>query len=137
MFQHKFNLITYYQLAATPKVNSKGPCVVGRRSRSLPSLKFQLTYFFRGNFSWEGGVTLPQNSYRPSQNLFEASLYRKTILDGRLETYWSERHRSCYFYIRIIKFIKINGTESDIGKEKKKYLHIAFIIWSINITKNK
>ena len=33
----------------------------------------------RGDISWEGGGTLNQNSYKPSQDLAEASLQKRTI----------------------------------------------------------
>ncbi len=53
--------------------------------------------FSRGDLSWEGGVALPQNSYKPSHGLREATLYeelyRSTVL-ARICTKISEAYRS-------------------------------------------
>ena len=55
--------------------------------------------------SWEVGGTLPQNSDKPSQDLWEATLKRRTMSVQRLRRSFgtdrqTDRHRFCYFYIR-------------------------------------
>ena len=75
-------------------------------------------FFARGDFSLEGGGTLPQNSYNPSRDLCEATLLRRTLSVQRLvrffgtniqtqrQTYrktYRQTHRqtSCYFILGI------------------------------------
>ena len=63
--------------------------------------------FSRCDFSWEGGGTLPQNSYKPSRDLWESTLLRRTRSDQRLarsfgtNTQTQDKQTSCYFSIRI------------------------------------
>ena len=72
----------YLLLAATPQKASRGTWGEGNEFenrifnfsfKSLRKLK-QNKFFSRGNLPWEGGGTLSQNSYEPSQNLWEATL---------------------------------------------------------------
>ncbi len=53
--------------------------------------------------SWEGGGILPQNSYKPSRNLYEATLLRRTRSVQRLARFFgtnrqTDRHRSTLYY---------------------------------------
>ena len=50
---------------------SRGNCGWGKSTTKLSIVVFKRKSgnFSSGNFSWEDGVTLPQNSYKPSQNL--------------------------------------------------------------------
>ena len=49
------------------------------------------------DFSWEGGVTLPKNNYKPSRELWESTLLRITRSVKQ-----SDKHTTCYFVIRMI-----------------------------------
>ena len=80
---------------------------------------FRLTFMFALNslskienvkifrdFSWEGGGTLPQNSKKPSRDLWEATLLRRTQSVQRLARSFGtnkhiDKYTSCYFSIRI------------------------------------
>ena len=65
-------------------------------------------------FSWESGGSLPLHSYKPSQDLSDAILKRRTISVERLAIFLgtdkqththtqrqTARQKSCYFYIKI------------------------------------
>ena len=76
------------------------------------SSKFEIFWFFC-HFSWEGGGTLLQNSYKPSRNLWEATLLRRTRSVQRLaRSFGTNKHTdtqtSCYFSMRI-KIYKLSG----------------------------
>ena len=63
-------------------------------------------FWFYSDFSLEGGGTLPQNSYKPSRDLWEATLLRRTRSVQRLARSFgtdtqTDKQTSCYFSIRI------------------------------------
>ncbi len=47
------------------------------------------------DFSWESVGTLPQNRYKPSRNLWEATLLRRIRCTDKM----TDRQTSCYFII--------------------------------------
>ena len=125
----------FLKLAATPFVTSTGIWSGEREGRSRHALitlncsfkkKFSCTnvspvshtvappsdtfnifwYLFSSvDFVWKAGVTVPQNSYKPSKDLWEATLYGRTQSIQRSNTHIATK-TSCYFYIRI--FNKLN-----------------------------
>ena len=70
---------------------------------SLRIFRFFTNFFC--NFSWEGGGTLPKNSSKPSRDLLEDTLLRRTRSVQRLARSFgtdtqTDKHTSCYFIIR-------------------------------------
>ena len=95
-------------------------CYVGV---SIHKIKISIYYYF----SWEGVGTLPQNSYKPSRDLWEATLLRRIRSVQQLARSFStnrQTHRktSCYFIIRIMPQI-------DGNIDKKFKLSIFYRSW--------
>ena len=71
---------------------------------------FFIIFFIFVNFSMDGGRTLPQNSYKPSRDLWEAYLLRRTQSVQRLvRSFVTNRQTSCYFFIRINLILKFSN----------------------------
>ena len=60
----------------------------------------------KGRFFFEGWWYPPQNSYKPSQELWEATMQRRTISVQRLARY-RQTNILCYFIIRISEILNI------------------------------
>ncbi len=104
-------LLLLYILADTPLEDSSGTLMFSFKKiiRYLSMLRMSTNIYFFIDFLWfflEGGGILPQNRYKPSQDLCVATLLRRTRTVQQLVRSFgtniqTHKHTSCYFILRI------------------------------------
>ena len=104
-------------------------------------------FFSRVDFSWEGGATLSQNSYKPSQDLWKVALQKRAIAVQWLARYFgTHRHteilllymlRYFWFIMNLVlfRFIKVlNKKQGKCTFLESNFPHLI-ILFLVTFTK--
>ncbi len=80
------------------------------------SLRIFIFFSIFCDFSWEGGGTLPQNSYKPSQDLWEATLVSFQRLARSFGTHWHRQTHSLLLYFKGCQSVACRGFSQGGGR---------------------